>query len=468
VTDQPPHRPGYWRENIDPEISKWFDDLLAKYPGVHRSKRAALHDVLRRGMMAFMDSGLVPQSASSGTPGSAATLVPSAAPPALSGDAAEAVDSDRPPRQRKERRIPRARAHEPPAAGPAVDADVARGKAGPEVRAPVRGDVPPPARGTEGDEPPATPTAGAPVPAGSTWTCPDCRATMPKERKGWHGPDCPGRRPAVTVERTIAHRRGQAAGVPPSSEAAGPAATAGPDPAIVEYVRSKLDGARLDAKMRERLEHNPRAWLVGMVQLGARDRGVLEPSDQEAQEWIRSTLAREIPAVGKLLAQEIETTAAAADAKPTPPSTWTCPMCGVTMPSEDRTWHGPMCEGRPVVARVARPMKEDLGFEAPKVKCARCGELVETTASARDAHFKTCPPDPPESDGDRLVEDVRARISAQGPAAEPLDPELERDLQLALVQQVAAAKGIVLEGDQAAEVLERARASGGRGPREGI
>lgn len=47
------------------------------------------------------------------------------------------------------------------------------------------------------------------------------------------------------------------------------------------------------------------------------------------------------------------------------------------------------------VAPIERPQEPIRPLETwtpPKVKCPRCGKLVETTSDAREAHFKICPP----------------------------------------------------------------------------
>ena len=99
-------------------------------------------------------------------------------------------------------------------------------------------------------------------------------------------------------------------------------------------------------------------------------------------------------------------------------STWTCPACKGEFPLEERWVHKPKCpgkgpgggterrtegtEGPPESEKLAAhpsgvsgPLRDSAAFEVPKVECGRCGELVETTAAAREAHFKKCPPDAP-------------------------------------------------------------------------
>lgn len=389
MSDARRSRPDYYRENIDHEVSEWCDARMAEYPGVYKSKRALLHDLLRRGMISwtreFTSSGSAPQGAAPRrTPAPEAPDLPMAVPSAASVDNSTTAGGAPPARQQKARRpstLPEGAAQRA-----LMDPEGARGKAEPEA---VARPGPPAAPATGQDT-----EARADVDAG-TRTCGACGATLRAGEEWIHRADCPGR-----------PRGPPAAGWRPKDERA-----------LVGYVRSRMEAGRLDPKTRGRWEANPRVWLVGMTQLGARDQGAEEPSEQEAWGWVRAVLVAQVPLVGKLVAQVAEDAA--------PPRT------------------------APAV---------------PKVTCARCGELVETSAAAREAHFKTCPPDPPASDEDRLVEDVRARILARDSAGEALDPELERDLKIAAVQQLAQEHGLTLESGRAAALLDRARSAQGAGP----
>ncbi len=159
-------------------------------------------------------------------------------------------------------------------------------------------------------------------------------------------------------------------------------------------------------------------------------------------------------------------------AKPAPDME-TCPKCGMAFPPGAIWDHKATCRGpasaspppeAPAFAVPAtgwdRPASS-FGWTPPTVRCPRCGKDVETTAAAREAHFKECPPDPePELDVAALVEELRARLRGEGPPAVP--GKTPRDAQLEIVKDRARARGFELGDADAAEVLERALGPAGQ------
>lgn len=106
-------------------------------------------------------------------------------------------------------------------------------------------------------------------------------------------------------------------------------------------------------------------------------------------------------------------------------------------------------------SRAAEPA---VTWSAPIVQCPRCGEDVETTAAAREAHFAVCPPSPSGLE-DELVRELRRRLSTTaGPAT---DPGLEKDLQVVLAQQLAAERGLDVDMEKAGDLLRRALGTDG-------